>query len=426
MARRGTMDVVGQRLAGVAFLLVPALLIWLSIAIYNKRFTESTMVTLRTGTAGHEMHPLADVKVRGVVVGEVRSIRANGSGAELELALKPGMTDRVPSNVSAMLLPTTVFGARFVSLAAPPGTSAPPIAEGDVISEDRSENAVELSQLLNNTMDLLNTIQPAKLSATLNAMSRALEGRGDQIGDNFEQLDAFLRKFNPEVPELAQNLAELAEFSQHASDAAPNLLQALTDLTVTSRTVVEQRTAISALYDAVSGSSADLEDFLDANSGNIIELATASRPSLDLLRRYAPAAPCTFRTLADFVPKMNRVLGKGTDEHGVHGIIVPVPHKGDYKPGQDTPRYGAGGGPRCPSVPYLPSGGGETKVLPAGGVPGEGGAVGGGLGPANSASENDLVNELAGPSVDEVPEELPDWSSVLVGPIYRGTEVTVK
>lgn len=350
------MDVVGRRLAGVAFLLVPALLIWLSIAIYNKRFTESTTVTLRTGTAGHEMHPLADVKVRGVVVGEVRSIRASGSGAELELALKPGMTDRVPSNVSAMLLPTTVFGARFVSLAAPPGTSAPPIAEGDVISEDRSGNAVELSQLLNNTMDLLNTIQPAKLSATLNAMSRALEGRGEQIGDNFEQLDAFLRKFNPEVPELASNLAELAEFSQHASDAAPNLLQALTDLTVTSRTVVEQRTAISALYDAVSGSSADLEDFLSANSGNIIELATASRPSLDLLRRYAPAAPCTFRTLADFVPKMNRVLGKGTDEHGVHGVVVPVPHKGDYKPGQDTPQYGAGGGPRCPSVPYLPSG----------------------------------------------------------------------
>jgi phospholipid/cholesterol/gamma-HCH transport system substrate-binding protein len=67
-----------------------------------------------------------------------------------------------------------------------------------------------------------------------------------------------------------------------------------------------------------------------------------------------------------------------------------------------------------------------VRVLPAGGVPGKGGAAGGGLGPANSASENDLVNELAGPSLDEVPEELPDWSSVLVGPIYRGTEVTVK
>ena len=426
MAKRGTMHIVGQRLAGVAFLLVPALLVWLSIAIYNKRFTDVTTVTLRTGTAGHEMHPLADVKVRGVVVGEVRSIRADGTQAVLELALKPEMTGHVPANVKAMLLPTTIFGARYVSLAAPPGTSAPPIEEGDVISEDRSANAVELAQLLNNTMDLLNTVQPSKLSATLNAMSRALQGRGDQIGDNFEQLDAFLRKFNPEVPALTRNLAELAEFTQHASDAAPDLLQALSDLTVTSRTVVEQRAAISSLYDAVDGSSADLRDFLSANSGNIIELAAVSRPSLELLRRYAPAAPCTFRTLADFIPKMNKVLGKGTDKHGVHATIVPVPHKGNYKPGQDTPRYGAGGGPRCPSVPYLPTDGGETKVLPAGGVPGAAGTAGGGLGPANSASENDLVNELVGPSVDEVPEQLPDWSSVLVGPIYRGTEVTVK
>jgi phospholipid/cholesterol/gamma-HCH transport system substrate-binding protein len=420
------MHVVGRRLAGVAFLLVPALLIWLSVAIYNKRFTEATMVTLRTGTAGHEMHPLADVKVRGVVVGEVRSIRADGDGAALELALKPEMADRVPSDATAMLLPTTVFGARYVALTPPPGTQAPPIADGDVISEDRSRNAVELAELLNHTMDLLDTIQPAKLSATLNAMSTALEGRGDQIGRNFEQLDALLRKLNPEMPALTRNLAELAEFSRNASDAAPDLLQALTDLTVTSRTILEQRTALSDLYASISRSAADLREFLEDNSGIIIHLAAESRGSLELMRRYAPAAPCTFRTLADFVPEMDRALGKGTDRPGVHGIVVSVPHKGRYRPGADAPRYDAGGGPRCPSVPYLPTGGGATRVLPAGGVPGEGGTAGGGLGPANSASENDLVNELAGPSLDEVPEELPDWSSVLVGPIYRGTEVTVK
>ncbi|MGH3239456.1 MAG: MCE family protein, partial [Spirillospora sp.] len=371
MPRRTTRHVVGQRLTGVAFLLVPALLIWLSIAIYDKQFTDTTTVTLRTGTAGHEMHPLADVKVRGVVVGEVRSIKADGSGAKLELALKPEMTDRVPSDVQARLLPTTVFGARFVSLVPPEETSARPIGEGDVISEDRSQNAVELSEVLNHTMDLLNTVQPAKLSATLNAMATALDRRGDQLGRNFEQLDAFLRKLNPELPALTRNLAELAEFTQHASAAAPDLIQALNDFTTTSRTLVEQRTAISDLYEAVSGSSADLTRFLNANGGNIIALASASRGSLELMRRYAPAAPCTFRTLAGFVPKMDRVLGKGTDEHGAHGIVVSIPQKGRYLPGKDKPRYDSGGGPHCPSVPYLPSAGG-ARVLPAGGVPGQG------------------------------------------------------
>ncbi|MDL4775589.1 MULTISPECIES: MCE family protein [Thermomonosporaceae] len=442
MARRSKASVAGQRLTGVAFLLVPALLIWLSIAIYDKQFTAATMVTLRTGTAGHEMHPQADVKVRGVVVGEVRSISADGAGAKLTLALKPDLAELVPSDVNAQLLPTTVFGARFVSLVPPQGQAGKPIADGDVISEDRSSNAVELSEVLNHTMDLLNTIQPAKLAATLNAMSTALQGRGDQLGANFVQLDAYLRKLNPELPALAGNLSELAEFSQHASDSAPDLLDALTDFTVTSRTVAEQRVHLAELYAAMSVTAVDLTDFMRVNSGNIIELAAKGRGSLELGRRYAPAAPCTFRTLADFVPMMDRVLGKGTKEHGPHVNISSVQHKGRYLPGKDSPRYGAGGGPHCPSVPYLPGEGRSPRVVPAGGVPAQGGlpagapaggkaggtagVTGSGLGPANSASENDMVNELVGPSLDEVPDALPDWSSVLVGPIFRGTEVTVK
>ena len=45
---------------------------------------------------------------------------------------------------------------------------------------------------------------------------------------------------------------------------------------------------------------------------------------------------------------------------------------------------------------------------------------------ANSAQENELVNELLAPALQSTPEELPNWSSVLVGPLYRGTEVKVK
>jgi ABC-type transporter Mla subunit MlaD len=61
-----------RRLGGVAFLLVLALLVWLSIALYQKKFTPVAMVTLYTSSAGNEMHPGAQVMVRGVQVGEVR------------------------------------------------------------------------------------------------------------------------------------------------------------------------------------------------------------------------------------------------------------------------------------------------------------------------------------------------------------------
>jgi phospholipid/cholesterol/gamma-HCH transport system substrate-binding protein len=67
-----------RRLAGVVFVLVPVLLIWLAVAVYDKRFTASDPVVVETDGVGNQMHPGAEVKLRGVVVGEVRAIDATG------------------------------------------------------------------------------------------------------------------------------------------------------------------------------------------------------------------------------------------------------------------------------------------------------------------------------------------------------------
>jgi phospholipid/cholesterol/gamma-HCH transport system substrate-binding protein len=48
------------------------------------------------------------------------------------------------------------------------------------------------------------------------------------------------------------------------------------------------------------------------------------------------------------------------------------------------------------------------------------------LGPANSPQENDLVNELLAPGAGKRPADLPDWSSLLAGPVLRGSEVTLR
>ncbi|GAA2413403.1 MCE family protein [Actinomadura vinacea] len=424
--RDGPMATVSRRLQGVVFLLVPALLVWLAVAIYQKRFTDATMVTLRTGSVGNELHRHADVKVRGVVVGEVREIDADGSGARLTLALKPGTVRRIPANVSAQMLPTTLFGQRFVALIPPAQPAAARLTEGSVINEDRTANAVELQEVLNNTLPLLTAVQPAKLSATLTAMSQALEGRGGELGQTLVTLDAYLAKFNPELPALNRNIHELVAFSHNYADATPDILDALYDFTSTSRTVVDQRRNLSELYSTVTSGAQDLTTFLRANSANMIQLASSSRPSLEVLARYSPEFPCVFSMLTDFIPEMNRALGKGTDRPGLRVQITAVPSKGRYIPGRDTPRYTAGGGPRCYPVPYDPSGGAAVRGQAA--PPWQQAPVAvapGGLGLPNSPQENTLVNELIAPGMREVPQSLPDWSSVLVGPVYRGAKVSV-
>jgi phospholipid/cholesterol/gamma-HCH transport system substrate-binding protein len=44
----------------------------------------------------------------------------------------------------------------------------------------------------------------------------------------------------------------------------------------------------------------------------------------------------------------------------------------------------------------------------------------------NSSQERALVAALAAPSMGTSPSDVPQWSSVLVGPLYRGQEVTVR
>ncbi|MBD0710170.1 MULTISPECIES: MCE family protein [unclassified Streptomyces] len=411
-------ETVRRRFAGVVFLLVPALLAGLAVAVYDKRFTDSDPVVVETGDVGNEMHLGAEVKLRGVVIGEVRAIDAIDGGARLTLAMRPGTLSHVPSDVRAQMLPTTLFGERFVALVPPAAPSGRPLDPGAVIPEDRSSNAVELQQVLDNVLPLLTAVQPQKLSATLSAVSQALEGRGDKLGETLARLDAHLTRFNPQLPALTRDLKELVKVSHLYADAAPDIVTALTDFTTTSGTLAEQEAALADTLGATTRTSQDLTAFLRQNKDNIIRLSATGRPTLDLLAEYSPSFPCTLRTLAQFVPAMDKALGKGTDKPGLHVEVSTVPSRGAYVPGRDKPSYGSGGGPNCYPVPYLGA--------PAAPAARASAATDQDLGPANSPQENDLVTELLAPAAGKRPGDLPDWSSLLAGPAFRGAEVTLR
>ncbi|GAA3008772.1 MCE family protein [Streptomyces fulvorobeus] len=426
---------VRRRLAGATFLLVPAVLVWVSVSVYEKDFTDSATVTVLTGPVGNEMHDNADVKLRGVVIGHVRDIAVDGGGARLTLDIEPGKLGQVPDDVTAQMLPTTLFGERFVALVPPPVPSSQALRAGAVIPQDRSSNAIELEQVLDSVLPMLTAVKPEKLSATLNAVSQALSGRGDKLGDTLVTLDGHLAKFNPQLPTLNTDIRELVKVSRVYGDAAPDVLDALTDFTTTSSTLAGQQAELADLYGATTASAQDVTAFLRRNKDNLIRLSASGRPTLELLARYSDAFPCTLRTIAGFIPAMDKALGKGTGRPGLHVTVKSVPSKGKYVPGKDTPVYDATGGPRCYSVPYVgrsvPTADARTAHTVGevtGGSPATGDeqAPATSLGMPNSPQESRLVNELVAPALKVQPRTLPDWSSVLIGPAFRGAEVKLR
>ncbi|MEV6442272.1 MCE family protein [Amycolatopsis sp. NPDC051716] len=443
--RRELWQRLRYQVLGLVFLLVAALFITLTLAVYNKVFTPVTLVKLETDRVGSQLRTGGDVKVRGMLVGEVRSVLAKGDHAELELALDPDKTPVIPANVSARLLPKTLFGERYVALQLP-GKPERAIQAGDVIPQDRSSAAIELQKVLDDVMPLLQAVQPEKLSSTLTAVATALDGRGKQLGETLAGLSDYLGKLNPSLPDVKADITGLANVAATYDKAAPDLLQALSDLTTTSRTIVDQRAQLSDLYATVTAASVDLTSFLQVNEDNLIRLTTAIQPTLDVLAKYAPEYPCLMRQLAESVPRAELAFGKGTAHPEVSRVTIEfAASRGKYLPGVDEPKYEDKRGPRCyPTVPkpgvwpqYPPDGAikdGSSKPAPPknppeklpGPITAGGGAVGGDGTIVGSAYENDLIDLLASPALGTSPGAVPGWAGLLVGPLYRGAEVELK
>ncbi len=166
--RRGRAAAV-QRLWGLVFLAVLVGLVGLSVATYTKAFTDTVTVTLKADRVGNQLARGADVKARGVIVGEVRDVTATADGAELELHLEPQAARRVPADTKAMILPKTLFGEKFVALTFPgEGATGQGLTEGAVIAQDDSQTARELASALDDLLPLLQTLKPEQVSLTLN------------------------------------------------------------------------------------------------------------------------------------------------------------------------------------------------------------------------------------------------------------------
>ena len=208
--KRPPLSPLRRRSMGLALILVMLLIVGLCLANFNKVFKPTETVYLRTATVGNQLSKQGDVKVRGVIVGEITSIDSDGSGAVIEMAMSPDFLPTIPSNTTATLIPKTLFGERYVSLSIPPAASPRPLQEGDTIAQDRSSNATETEQVLNNLLPVLTAVQPEKLSDTLGAVSQALSGRGEQLGNTLVLLNQYVEGLNPSLPDLQANLRALA------------------------------------------------------------------------------------------------------------------------------------------------------------------------------------------------------------------------
>ena len=417
--------------AGVAFLTVIALLLAFSIAIYQKTFERNTMITIQADRAGLQLAKFGDVRVNGALVGQVRGIEQNGKNAEITVALRPEAADEIPENVTVEILPTTLFGQKFISFVMPDDPAEASLSDGDVIPLDRVDTNVELSQILADLFPLLRAVRPADLNKTLTALASALEGRGEQLGTTLDDLQSYLAEIQPSLPTLREDLVRLADVADTYNLAAPDLLAVLRNLTVTARTVVDRRADLDVFFSDLSGLATTSTRILDDNEANLIEIGRVTEPLLKLLAVYSPEFPCLIKGAARYAPILSRTF----EGNEIKQFIEFGTNQYRAYTQQDLPEYGeVGHGPWCQGLPNPPIPAGPIDLdegvesYPVSPIPGGGRTTADSTGStgsmtsgfAGSAADKAIINALLAGETGRAADSYGALGSLIYGPVVRG------
>ncbi|WP_324274442.1 MCE family protein [Blastococcus brunescens] len=220
------------------------------------------------------------------------------------------------------------------------------LADGDVIGQDRSSNAIELQRVIDDMLPLLQAVQPQDLSFTLGAVADALRGSGDDLGANLASTGRYIGEINTVLPELQEDISLLADFADTYDAAADDLLAVLDNLAVTNTTIVEQQEQLRRTFTVGDSSAAVTAGFLEANEQNIIAVAASSRPVLGVFAKYSPSYPCMLEGLTRAAPLTTESFGGDGDPALNLNIVISFPPRNPYVPG-DQPEYLDTSGPDC-------------------------------------------------------------------------------
>ena len=275
--------------------------------------------------AGQGLQEKSDVKIHGVNVGQVKSVRlANGAACEsthtTDCALvKMSINDstRVPVDARAMVKPKTLFGEKFVDL--DPGsvaqeTQGPFLAPGATIT--RTVGGFELENVLAAAYPILKAVNPADITVILDTLAHAGQGEGPAIArqlGNFQQLADLAVAHNLDI---AQLLSDLALLTNAIADDSPTIIALAQSLNAVLPSINQRGDAVTSILGNLSRVSNDAANLLDANRATQDKLIVEGGQVLSaLLPRLGQVGP-TIVGIRQFVETLAEIghipYGQGT------------------------------------------------------------------------------------------------------------------
>lgn len=326
-----------------------------AVTLFNDGFSSSEPVTVFSERSGLVLDKDAKVRARGVEIGKVESISQVPGGSRLELELDPDAFASIPANSQVKISSNTIFGAKGVNFltSAEGGASGPSLKPGATVNADSV--TTEVNEMFERLTELLESLEPEKLNATLSAISTTLDGRGDDLGRTIDDLSVVLDELNPSLDTLQRDLQKSGIVLGTYGDQADELMSLLDNSRQVGNNLVQRQAQFEVLLDRANDVATNGKTLLDTNGATITKTVKDLRSTMSLLAEYSPAMNCLIVGLNQGVLGAGPAFGAENQgglvfNAGFHGKVDP------YRFPEDLPKVNAKTGPKCNGLPFMDPG----------------------------------------------------------------------
>ena len=272
--------------------------------------------------AGQGLVDGSDVKIRGVNIGHVDSIRLEDGRAEVTLFINSGYD--IPADAQAVIRPKTLFGEKFVDIdPGPAETTGPYLGDGDRIED--TLGGFELEQVLADTYPILQAVDPAEVMTILDTLAQSADGMGPAINRSIVNGQRVLDVQARHDADTRQFLEDLADLSGELADRSGDLVTGAQDLNQALPVLNQRGDQFEAALQQLARVSDQVSDILDANQAFITANYGPGQDVLDLLSsRRSQIVPLVIglRQYTQTLAEVARIpVGDGTLMAAVKGLI---------------------------------------------------------------------------------------------------------
>lgn len=401
---KGLLAVIGA-VASVVLLVAGGLL----VASGSGSLSRDPQVTATVPAEAGLIQGAAGVQYQGVHVGSVVGIDAGVTSSRLTMQLGKDKIVEIPASVVVRIVPRTLFGDVFIELVPPENpVIGPRLSGGAEVAVDTSDEAVQLANLYYRAADLLEQLRPEQLATALDAVSQALEGRGESLGATIDRMAALTADLGPLVDAGIAAAPQMAAVAESMSAATDDVITVMRNASELSRIALANEDGIARLLSGGAVLGAQGADLLSANTDNMIAVVRNGAPVVGAFAGNTAGLDETFEYLGIFGEAGARVFSTGRfNITAIADFADPMPYTS-----ADCPRYPGMEGSNC-GDPVQTSATGRGQVVSAA---------------AESEPLGFLEQISAGVDPADPAALLRDPStaaSVLLGPLVRGTAVSI-